>query len=168
MEMTGFWAMDHNLDILWQPWPRKRVSPKSVCNNHCIFILLTPKSLRDPKWINFFPVFCFEWDLWIFLDGGEISIKINEFHFAYDAPNFSRFGLNLSLVKFLKVTQRPNFHWNWTEPHDTLGNMSEWKTTLICAWKAMKLCGFWFILCFKYLPLGLIIRVFEVTSKNIM
>ena len=56
------------------------------------------------------------------------------------ALDFIGFGLNLSLVEYFKVIQRPKIHWIWIEPHDTLGNVSNRNTTLICTWKAMKIC----------------------------
>ena len=50
-------------------------------------------------------------------DGGEIHVCINGFYFAYKASNVIGFGLNLSLVNFFKVIQRPKFHWIWNKPH---------------------------------------------------
>ena len=94
-----------------------------------------------------------------------IFVRINEFQFASNAPNFIGFGLNLDVMEFFKVIQHPKFHWVWTKPHDTLGDMSNKKTALTCTWKAMKI---WKDLCyfmFKYLPLELGIGVLEVTSK---
>ena len=68
-----------------------------------------------------------------FLDGGEIFVKINGFHFASNAPNFTKCGLNLNLVEIFEVIRFP-------KPHDTLGNVSDGKKTLICTWIAMKIC----------------------------
>ena len=54
------------------------------------------KTPRDPKW----PIldgFCFGWDLWLFLDGGEFHVIINEYYFASNAPNSIGFGLNLMI-----------------------------------------------------------------------
>ena len=39
------------------------------------------------------------------------------------SQTFIGFGLNLSRVEFLDVIQCPKFHWIWTKPHDTLGNI---------------------------------------------
>jgi hypothetical protein len=72
-------------------------------------------------------VFCIEWDLWFFLDGGEIFVIINDFQFTSNTSNFIGFELNLNLVEFLKVIQHPDFHWIWIETHDTLGNVSKRK-----------------------------------------
>ena len=44
-------------------------------------------------------------------------------------------------------------------------SLSYRKTTLICTWKDMKLARILFILCLRYLLLGLVIGVFEDTSK---
>ena len=59
----------------------------------------------------------------IFQDGGEISVKMSKFHFLTNALNFIGFGLNLNLVGIFKVIQHPKFHWIWTKPHDSLGNV---------------------------------------------
>ena len=55
-----------------------------------------------------------------FLDRGEISVRINESHFASHIPDFIGFGLNLNLVEFFKVIQCPKFHWIWIKSHETL------------------------------------------------
>ena len=56
---------------------------------------------------------------------------IINFHFAPNTPNFIGFGLNLSLLEIFKVIKHPKFNWIWTKPHDTLGNVSDKKTTLM-------------------------------------
>ena len=57
-------------------------------------LFLTPKFPRDRRWPIFAGGFYFEWELWLFLDGGEMSIRIDEFHFASNALNLIGFGLN--------------------------------------------------------------------------
>jgi hypothetical protein len=64
---------------------------------------------------------------------------INEFCFSSSTPNLVGFGQNLGLVEIFKVIQCHEFHWTWTKPHDTLGNVSDKKTTLACTWKAMNI-----------------------------
>lgn len=49
---------------------------------------------------------------------------------------------------------------NIIKPRDTLGNVSDWETTLICTWRASKIPRIYLILCSKYLPLELEIWVF--------
>lgn len=58
-------------------------------------------------------------------------MRINGFRFASNAPNFIGFGVNLGLVDFFKVIQCPRFCWVGTKSHDTLGDMTERKTTLV-------------------------------------
>lgn len=74
---------------------------------------LTPKSLRNPKWVIFWWSL-FEWELWSFLDGGKIYAIINEFDFSSNTPNPTGFEVKLNLVDFFKVIQCPKFHWIWT------------------------------------------------------
>ena len=88
---------------------------------------------------------------------------INEFHFSSNVPNFIAFGPNLGLMEFFKVIQCPKFHWIWTKPRDTLGSVSDRKTTLTCTWKATNICKIFLLsLCFGYPLLGLVIGVVEV------
>ena len=105
-----------------------------------------------------------------FVDGGEISVHINEFHFASTVANFIGLGLNFGLVDFFKAIQRPKSHWIWTKPHDIPGNMSYRKTTLVFTWITMNTCHdlVYFILCLRYLALGVVVGVFEVTLETIM
>jgi hypothetical protein len=76
--------------------------------------------------------------LLVSLDGCEIFVGIDGFHFASNIQIFIRFGLDFSLVEILKVIQRPKFYWIWTKPHNTLRNMSRLKITATCTRKAMK------------------------------
>ena len=72
--------------------------------------------------------------------------------------------LDLGLVEFSMSSSVP--YSIGFGPNDTLRDVLDTKTTLICTRKAMNISRILFILCFKYLvPFGLVIGVFEVTSK---
>jgi hypothetical protein len=43
-------------------------------------------------------------------------------------------------VEIFKVIHHPKFRWIWTKLYDVPWNLSYWKKTLKCAWKAMKSC----------------------------
>jgi hypothetical protein len=108
--------------IWWHPCTRWQLNPyifKTQNNQFCM--VFVSKKLLLFSWV-------------------EIFVKINEFHFASNTPKFIGFGLNLIFVEFFKVIPCPKIYWIWTKSHDTLGNMSDRKTTLMCTWKAMKIC----------------------------
>lgn len=57
---------------------------------------------------------------------------------------------------------------NIIKPRDTLGNVSDWETTLICTWRASKIPRIYLTLCSKYLPLELEIWVFFEDTWSIL
>ena len=90
--------------------------------------------------IKFWCLFCLEWNFWLFEMVIKFMLEVKSFIFPSNALGFVGFGLNLGLVEIFKVTQRCKFQWIWTQPRETLGNVSSRKMTRTRTWKAMKLC----------------------------
>lgn len=129
--------------------------------------ILIPKNLKDPKWTVFYGFFGSN-DTLDFFRRRLIYVKIDEFHLASNVPTFNGFGLNFILVECFKGIQWPKFHRIWPELHDTLEHVLDRKITLICSWKAMKICKDLVDFMFQISTFGIGNQSFWSCLKNVM